>query len=255
MTRKPKVKPRTAEQKAAAIAAAQHIARSIMASHRAKAKAEAKPAKRKNQSPWRDTLRVHPAAEMFPQEPQDVLKQWGADIKQHGLRHQIVLWAADPKAEESVLDGRNRLDAMELVGLDPLSCPMTILYGSDGVDPYSYVISANIHRRHLTAEERRDRLVALIARTPEKSDRQLGKEIGVDHKTISRARTKGEDVGRIPHVAKRTDTKGRQQPANKKPRVVELRIANERRPPTPLPPQELHCTDARAAGATVAGAS
>jgi hypothetical protein len=58
-------------------------------------------------------------------------------------------------------------------------------------------------------------LIDLIARAPGKSDRQIGKEVGVDHKTIATARAKGEDVGRIPHVATRTDSKGRQQPATK----------------------------------------
>jgi hypothetical protein len=82
-------------------------------------------------------------------------------------------------------------------------------------DPYAYVISRNIKRRHLSAKERQDLLIALIARSPEKSNRQLGADLGVDHKTIGRARAKGEDVGRIPHVETRTDTKGREQPAHR----------------------------------------
>jgi hypothetical protein len=43
----------------------------------------------------------------------------------------------------------------------------------------------------------------------------IAREIGVDHKTIGRARAKGEDVGSIPHVPTRTDSKGRRQPARK----------------------------------------
>ena len=58
-------------------------------------------------------------------------------------------------------------------------------------------------------------LIELIARQPERSDRQIARSVGVDHKTISTARAKGEDVGSIPHVETRTDTKGRDQPAKK----------------------------------------
>ena len=84
--------------------------------------------------------------------------------------------------------------------------------------PTPNVISVNIRRRHLNLEERERLLIELIARSPEKSDRQIAKDIGVSHHTVGKARAKGEDVGRIAHVAKRTDTKGRQQPASKPPR-------------------------------------
>ena len=35
-----------------------------------------------------------------------------------GLEHPIVLWAPDKETEPMVIDGRNRLDAMELVGME-----------------------------------------------------------------------------------------------------------------------------------------
>jgi ParB-like chromosome segregation protein Spo0J len=167
---------------------------------------------------WRDVWPVHPAADAFPLLSQDELRKLADNIKARGLQQRIVFWAEKPGAEKFLLDGRNRCDALELVGLDPLSCSQTTVYGSDGVDPRQYVISANIHRRHLNIEQRQDLLIQLIARDPKKSDRQIGKDTGVDHKTIARARAKGEDVGRIPHVAKRTDTKGRKQPARKQPK-------------------------------------
>ena len=36
-------------------------------------------------------------------------------------------------------------------------------------DPYAYVISANIRRRHLTAEQKRELIAKLIKATPEKA--------------------------------------------------------------------------------------
>ena len=50
--------------------------------------------------------------------------------------------------EDKVLDGRNRARACETAGIEP----KTRVY--DGTDPAGYVLSANLHRRHLTASQR-----------------------------------------------------------------------------------------------------
>jgi hypothetical protein len=194
---------------------------------------------------WRDVLPVHPAAELFPLMSQAELKELGEDIKANGLTNPIVLWQSDEKTPAVLLDGRNRLDAIEMVIGSPkvsrwdVSVPgltgglVTTLAGH--VDPFAYVVSANIRRRHLNVEQRQDLVIKIIAHTPEKSDRQIGKEIGVDHKTIARAWAKGEDVGRIPHVSTRTDTKGRKQPSNKTQATKPQPFADE---PKPTPDQQ-----------------
>ena len=62
---------------------------------------------------WRDVLPIHPAAEMFPLMSPDELRVLGEDIKANGLKNPVTLWAAEPDSEWFLLDGRNRLDAME----------------------------------------------------------------------------------------------------------------------------------------------
>jgi hypothetical protein len=197
---------------------------------------------------WRDVLAIHPAAELFPRMTPDELKALGEDIKKHGGLPAVppVLWEAEKGAPLLLLDGRNRLDAMEAVGLPVLDKEGKWLSSSldfrctriRGEDPYAIVISANFHRRHLTAEQRQHLLITLIARAPEKSDRQIAKEIGVDHKTIASARAKGEDVGRIPHVETHTDSKGRKQPSSKPSR------AGKRNKPKPKPRDDIDATSA-----------
>src|SRR5262249_40464827 len=133
---------------------------------------------------------------------------------------------AHPNSHLELLDGRTRLDALELVIVKPVGIgPPSLACGNfvalnrvtmlDGrsVDPHSWVISANLRRRSLTDEQRQNALIKLIARTP-KSDREIGKEAGVDHKTIAKARAKGETTGEVSPVEKRVgrDGKARKQP-------------------------------------------
>ena len=74
------------------------------------------PIEQTSQSPkksWRDVLRVHPAAEMFPLMSPEELRNTASDIERHGLKIPVAL-LIEPNGEESLLDGRNRLDAMPI---------------------------------------------------------------------------------------------------------------------------------------------
>ena len=123
----------------------------------------------------------------------------------------------DDKGNKSLLDGVNRLDALEQAGKrainehGKLTVPWLERDAAATPDPYSYVISANIRRRHLTTDQKRELIEKLIKLDPSKSDRQIAKTIGVDHKTVAAVRSEGERRGEFPHVETRTDTKGRKQ--------------------------------------------
>jgi hypothetical protein len=70
---------------------------------------------------WRDVIKVHPAAELFPMMSEAERRELGENIRQHGLYEPIILTSGEGKTDDpanySLLDGRNRLDAMELVGI------------------------------------------------------------------------------------------------------------------------------------------
>jgi ParB/Sulfiredoxin domain len=85
---------------------------------------------------------VHPAADVFPMLTDDDLDVLAADIKASGLRQPIVL-----DVDGLVLDGRNRLAACDRAGVDPTFVTF------DG-DAAMFVISANVHRRHMTTGQR-----------------------------------------------------------------------------------------------------
>jgi len=192
---------------------------------------------------WRDILPTHPAADLFPLMSSDELQALGEDIRKHGLHEPITVVRQYRRHADGtlhvgeydlvLLDGRNRLEAMEragfalirdgkldktlghrALGLEPLTGGGYAELDSD-VDPYAFVISRNIHRRHLTTEQKREVIANLIKALPEKSDRQIAAMLGVSHHTVGTVRAEMERRGQIAHVETHTDSKGRKQPARK----------------------------------------
>lgn len=86
---------------------------------------------------------VHPAAEMFPMLGESERLELRQSIAEEGLTHPIVL-----DGQGRVLDGRNRLLACSLAGVEPR---FTAYMGDD---PIGYVVRANLRRRHLTEGQR-----------------------------------------------------------------------------------------------------
>jgi ParB-like chromosome segregation protein Spo0J len=152
-------------------------------------------------------LKFHPLADLFPLMEGTEFDALVADIRANGLLKPIAVF------DGMILDGRNRFRACKAAGVHLVTDDI------DGWidDPAACVISANIHRRHLTPEQKRDLLVELVKASPEKSDRTLAKEAGTTHPTIAKARKQAEATGKALPVEKRTgaDGKARKQPARK----------------------------------------
>jgi N6-adenosine-specific RNA methylase IME4/ParB-like chromosome segregation protein Spo0J len=84
----------------------------------------------------------HPLANIFPQVEGPEFADLVADIREHGLYDPIVMF------EDRVLDGRNRLRACEVAGVEPVFTVYT------GDDPVAFVVRINLHRRHLDESQR-----------------------------------------------------------------------------------------------------
>jgi hypothetical protein len=84
----------------------------------------------------------------------------------------------------------------------------------------AYIISKNIHRRHLTAEQKRNLLVELVKASPEKSNRQIAKTAKVDDKTVGAVRRELESTAEIPQLEKTVgaDGKARKQRKQRDPK-------------------------------------
>ncbi len=87
-------------------------------------------------------LEFHPLASIFPLMDDGPLAALAEDIEANGLREKIWIY------EGKILDGRNRYRACVLKGIDH----RTEQYR--GKDPLGFVISMNLHRRHLDETQR-----------------------------------------------------------------------------------------------------
>lgn len=87
-------------------------------------------------------MKHHEFASLFPMLPDAELQALAADIKENGLQTPITT------LDDQILDGRNRHRACEIAGVLPNFTRFV------GKDPLAFVISHNLHRRHLDESQR-----------------------------------------------------------------------------------------------------
>src|SRR5687768_5155060 len=124
---------------------------------------------------WRDVLPVHPAANLFPMMTAGEMQELVDDIKRNGQK--LPVWLFIDGDERQLLDGRNRLDAMEAAGIavideaGELSDEVWVncISREDGDDPFKFALAANLHRRNLTAEQKRDVVAKILKAKPDAS--------------------------------------------------------------------------------------
>lgn len=98
----------------------------------------------------------HPVAELFPLMPEAQLEELAADIAENGQREPI--W----RFKGRIIDGRNRYAACMKYGVTPTYQEYE---GEGNGDLVKFVVSLNLHRRHLN-EAQRAMIAAKIANTP-----------------------------------------------------------------------------------------
>jgi hypothetical protein len=94
-----------------------------------------------------------------------------------------------------VLDGRERLKACYELGIR--KWPERVIGGLTASERVEYRIRLNCERRHLTREQRRVLLEAVVAAYPSKSTRELADFCRVDPRTVGRAKGKLVSRGAI----------------------------------------------------------
>jgi hypothetical protein len=187
--------------------------------------------------PWRDIFRVHPAAEGYPQlksYDEDLFAELVADIGANELRETVKLIQVG--SSYTVIDGRNRLDALEALGRDDL---WTDLADGEAPDPSyfevrhilddeveAFVRSANDMRRHLSAKQKRAWAASELQANPEQSNRASAEKVGISHSTVAEVRQEEEAGGRAVHVKASIGKDGKAY-ARKRPKAKPAQEAHE----------------------------
>ncbi|MBB2999672.1 hypothetical protein FHX57_002003 [Paraburkholderia tropica] len=87
-----------------------------------------------------EQLELHPLCSLFPRLEGDAFEKLKEDIRVNGQCAGIILY------EGKILDGGNRYRACLELGIEP----WTVEADFDDVSPLGFVLSMNLHRRHLS---------------------------------------------------------------------------------------------------------
>jgi hypothetical protein len=180
-----------------------------------------------------DELTFHTICNIFPLMEGEEFDALVADIKANGLRELIVTFRGQ------VVDGRNRYRACLKAGVQPKTVPIRdMIPGCWNRPPdinaiRAYVVSKNIHRRHLSAEKRRDLIAELLKAAPEKSDRAIAEQAKASPTTVGKVRATVQGGQLDKRVGK--DGKARKKAKTKQDTGLMV-PAHEQGPPIELPP-------------------
>lgn len=135
-------------------------------------------------------LSVHPAAAIFPIMPDAELEEMAKSIAGFGLREKIGIMIEDDNGAQRavVLDGRNRMEALRRLGVKD---EIILEEFTEVIDlaplratPEEYVLLANIERRNLSGQQRRE-LAGKLAVMLAERQKDLPKEEQTDTLTIA----------------------------------------------------------------------
>jgi len=161
-------------------------------------------------------MKTHPVAQLFPMLSSSELQEMADSIKKEGLLNPCV------RQNDTLLDGRNRIAACKLAGVEPHYTEYT------GDSPVAFIIGANLARRHLEkgqkialaieiephfAEEAKKRQLSTLKqgakpdvenvpqREQARSRDQAAKSVGISGKLVSAAKAiKAADPERFEKV-------------------------------------------------------
>ena len=139
-------------------------------------------------------FKIHPFADHLPLLSDQEMKDLAADIKQNGQRLPVI------RCNGLIIDGRNRLKACEIAGVEPNIRDREDVLKTDA-DVARFIISINLSRRHVLPAERAAMAVELLDAIKKEDERAAAEKVKAkeskgDKKEgpAAKPRTKSEQV-------------------------------------------------------------
>lgn len=131
-----------------------------------------------------------------------------ADILEKG-----VLVPIERDETGTLLDGHHRVRAIEELrssGHKIADPPVMIRAGFTESEKRAHVRALNLHRRHLSATQRRQIIAEQLGDTPDASDRMIAKRLAVSHSTVAMVRRRlGVTTGQVGQLRARKGADGK----------------------------------------------
>ena len=146
----------------------------------------------------------------LPDMPLEQFEALKADIAERG-----VLTPIDVDETGTILDGHHRYRAC--CELEITEFPTVIRLELDEDQKRSFARKSNALRRHLTRAQVRSLIVDQLKDTPQWANSRIGRELGVDSKTVATVRKRLEATSEIPKFDRLIGADGKERPT-KQPR-------------------------------------
>ena len=134
-------------------------------------------------------LTQHPLSASFPSMPEDEFAALVEDIRTNGQREAVIVF------QGMVLDGWNRYRACELAGVKCVTAK------HDGSDPVAFVLSRNLHRRHLSAGQRAAAVLSVQGWKPKGANQHRGSAPGAEARDSKGGTAPGAEAPTTAEVA------------------------------------------------------
>lgn len=143
----------------------------------------------------------------LPSHQYEALK---ANIAVHGVLVPILVDSDGPRRK--IIDGSHRKQIADALGYE---CPEIVQAGLEKNEKRILARALNLARRQLTTDQKRQLIADQLRETPERSNRWVGKMLGVHHATVAGVRHELESVGQIIQQEHRVGNDGKQYKGTK----------------------------------------
>src|SRR6266487_4849419 len=147
----------------------------------------------------------HPFALLFPTVKGEAFKALVTSIKTQGFLPAFPIYVY----QGQVLEGWTRHRAAKEAKVTPVYKEFT----GDEAAALAFVCAANVLRRHLTTEQKRELIAKVLEQNPKLSDRKVAEMVGVSHPTVAAVRGELEATGKIYQSDKREGKDGKKRKA------------------------------------------